>query len=206
MLPELDPPARIPQVLWPGVVWAGHGDTTALAAAAQAMAVSKIGDTRPWTIIALDIGPPKGIALPVTQYWRWVVRNGHWTDALASLTNLKEQLRHNPPPPIDYQQRRIIADDPRRLIRALNRAGANSRTMGREQFHNVVRRYWELFTGGDIRYAASPYAIPAEHLPAWPTMRLRIDEKHNSSFRNAYELMATANGIRPSGPLTWRPP
>ncbi len=78
--------------------------------------------------------------------------------------------------------------------------------MGREQFHNVVRRYWELFTGGDIRYAASPYAIPAEHLPAWPTMRLRIDEKHNSSFRNAYELMATANGIRPSGPLTWRPP
>ncbi len=98
MLPELDPPARIPQVLWPGVVWAGHGDTTALAAAAQAMAVSKIGDTRPWTIIALDIGPPKGIALPVTQYWRWVVRNGHWTDALASLTNLKEQLRHNPPP------------------------------------------------------------------------------------------------------------
>lgn len=95
-LPELDP-ARISQVLWPGTVWARAGDTTTLASAAQAMALYKIGDTRPWTIIALDLGLPKGMATSVTQYWRQVGRDGHWPEALGALTNLKEQLRTTNP-------------------------------------------------------------------------------------------------------------
>lgn len=203
-LPELDA-ARIPQVLWPGTVWTGPEDTTALAAAAQAMALTKIGDTRPWTIIALDLGLPKGIATPVTQYWRRVVRAGHWPEALVALTNLKEQLRRNQPP-IDYQQRRIIADDTRRLVRAVRHAGANSHILGHKEFHDLVRRYWELFTGGDIRYAAPPYALPADLYHDWPTKRAPIDNKHNEIFGSAYELMATSNTLRPSGPLMWRPP
>lgn len=203
-LPELDP-ARIPQVLWPGTEWAGPGDTATIAAAAQAMALTKIGDIRPWTIIALDLGLPKGIATPVTRYWRQIVRNGQWPEALAALTDLKEQLRRNQPP-IDYQQRRIIADDPRRLVRALNRVGASSRTMGREEFRDVVGRYWEHFTGGDIGYAAAPYAIPAEHHADWPAKRVHIDDKHDAIFQNAYALMAISNSLPPSGPLTWQPP
>jgi hypothetical protein len=203
-LPELDP-ARIPQVLWPGTVWAGAGDTTTLAAAAQAMALTKIGDTRPWTIIALDLGLPKGMATPVTQYWRQIVRDGHWPEALAALANLKEQLRHNQPP-IDYQQRRIIADDPRRLVLALTRAGASSRAMSRAEFGDVVRRYWEHFTGGDIRYAAFPYALRAEEPANWQQKRSRIDGEHDEIFRTAYELMATSDSLRPGGPLTWQPP
>jgi len=203
-LPELDP-ARIPQVLWPGTVWAGAVDTTSLAAVAQAMALTKIGDTRPWPVIALDLGLPKDIAWPVTQYWRRVVRTGHWAEALLALTDLKEQLRRNPPP-IDYQQRRIIADDPRRLIRALNRAGANSRVLGSKGFHDVVRRYWELFTGGDVLYAAPPCGIPAEQYSEWPLKRAQIDSTHNPTFRSAHELMATSNALRPIGPLTWQPP
>ncbi|WP_373235067.1 TniQ family protein [Mycobacterium marinum] len=203
-LPELDP-ARIPQVLWPGTVWAGAGDTTTLAAAAQAMALTKIGDTRPWTIIALDLGLPKGMATPVTQYWRQVVRDGHWPEALAALTNLKEQLRHHQPP-IDYQQRRIIADDPRRLVLALKRAGASSRTTSRAEFGDVVRRYWEHFTGGDIRYAAFPYALRAEEPADWPQKRSHIDGEHGEAFRTAYELMTTSDSLRPGGPLTWQPP
>jgi hypothetical protein len=203
-LVELDH-ARIPQVLWPDTIWTGTGDITPLAAAAQAMALTKIGDTRPWAIIALDLGLPKGIAIPVTRYWRQVVRTGHWTDALLALTNLKEQLRRNPPP-IDYQQRRIIADDPRRLVRALKCACAGGRACDGGEFHDVVRRYWELFTGGDIRYAAPPYALPAEQHNDWPTKRADIDDAHNETFRNAYELMTAANALRPSGPLTWQPP
>lgn len=203
-LPELDP-ARIPQVLWPGTVWAGAGDTTTLAAAAQAMALTKIGDTRPWTIIALDLGLPKGMATPVTQYWRQVVRNGHWPEALAALTNLKEQLRHHPPP-IDYQQRRIIADDPRRLVLALKRAGASSRTTSRAEFGDAVRRYWEHFTGGDIRYAPFPYALRAEEPTDWQQKRSHIDDEHGEIFRAAYELMTTSDSLRPDGPLMWQPP
>jgi len=203
-LPELDP-ARIPQILWPDTVWAGVEGTTPLAAAAQAMALTKIGDTRPWTIIALDLGLPKGIAVPVTQYWRRVVRTGQWPEALAALTNLKEQLRGNQPP-IDYQQRRIIADDPRRLLRALNQAGTNSHNLGREEFHDVVRRYWELFTGGDVRFAAPPYAFPSEQHNEWSTKRAHIDNNHHDIFGSAFELMATSNALRPSGPLTWQPP
>lgn len=203
-IPELDA-ARIPQVLWPGTVWASAEGATALAAAAQAMALTKIGDSRPWAIIALDLGLPKGIAIPVTQYWRRVVRAGRWHEALAALTDLKEQLRHNPPP-IDYQQRRIIADDPRRLVGALNNVGANSHTLGRNDFHDVIRRYWELFTGGDIRYSACPYALPTEQYNTWTTKRADIDDDHHETFQNAYTLMAAANARRPSGPLTWQPP
>lgn len=203
-LAELDS-TWIPQVLWPGTVWTGTDDDTTLAAAAQATALAKIGDTRPWAIIALDLGLPKGIAVPVTQYWRRVVRDGLWPEALAALTDLNEQLRRNQTP-IDYQQRRIIADDPRRLVRALKRAGADGRTCGGGQFHDVVRRYWELFTGGDIRYAAAPYALPAGQYNDWPTKRADIDNDHNEIFQNAYAFMTAANALRPSGPLTWQPP
>ncbi|MBS9532545.1 TniQ family protein [Mycobacterium sp. M1] len=203
-LAEIDH-AQIPQVLWSGTVWTGAEDATTLAAAAQAMALAKIGNTRPWAIIALDLGLPKGIAVPVTQYWRRVVRDGLWPEALAALTELKEQLRRNPPP-IDYQQRRIIADDPRRLVRALKSAGVGGRTCDGREFHGVVRRYWELFTGGDIRYAAPPYTLPAEQHRDWPTKRADIDDDHNETFRNAYALMTAANALPPSGPLTWQPP
>lgn len=203
-LPELDP-ARIPQVLWPGTGWAGAGDTSPLAAAAQAMALTKIGDTRPWTIIALDLGLPKGMATPVTQYWRQVVRDGQWPEALAALTNLKEQLRKHPPP-IDYQQRRIIADDPRRLVLALKHAGASSQTLSQAEFGDVVRRYWEHFTGGDIRYATFPYALRAEEPANWEQKRSQIDDDHGAVFGAAYGLMTTSDTLRPSGPLTWQPP
>ncbi|MDZ7885121.1 MAG: TniQ family protein [Mycobacterium sp.] len=210
-LPEHKPsipehvPAAIPQVLWPSTVWGDRGDENPLAAAAQAMALTKIGDTRPWTIIALDLGLPKGMATRVTQYWRQIVRDGYWPEALAALTNLKEQLRHHQPL-IDYQQRRIIADDPRRLVLALKRAGASSRAMSREEFGDVVRRYWEHFTGGDIRYAAFPYALRAEEPADWPQKRAHIDGEHDEIFRTTYELMTTSDSLRAGGPLTWQPP
>lgn len=203
-LPELHS-ARIPQVLWPDTVWADAEEADLLAAAAQAMALTKIGDTRTWAIIALDLGLPKGIATPVTRYWRQIVRDGRWPEALAALTRLKEHLRCNQPP-IDYQQRRIIADDPRRLVLALTRAGASSRTMGRAEFGDVVRRYWELFTGGDIRYAAFPYAIRDDEPVDWQQKRSRIDAEHRDLFTTAYDLMSTSKSLRPNGPLTWKPP
>ncbi len=192
-------------MLWPGTVWAGAGDTTSLAAAAQAMALTKIGDTRPWTIIALDLGLPKGMSTPVTRYWRQVVRDRQWPEALAALTNLKEQLRQQAPP-IDYQQRRIVADDQRRLVLALKHAGASNQTLSQAEFGDVVRRYWEHFTGGDIRYAIFPYALRAEEPADWEQKRSRIDDDHGAVFEAAYDVMTTSDTLRPIGPLTWQPP
>ncbi|WP_162463859.1 MULTISPECIES: TniQ family protein [unclassified Mycolicibacterium] len=204
-IPEMDR-ARIPQVLWPGTVWTADSATTPLAAAAQAMALTKIGDTRSWSIIALDLGLPKQIALPVTQYWRRIVRAGLWPEALAALTHVKEQLRDHRPP-IDYQQRRIIADDPTRLRNALNEAGADGKDWIDEQSQHLLRRFWELFTGGDIRYAAGQLSLSATELDNWPTKRVFIDNKYGGLFVNAYDWMTTCSpSLRPCGPLTWQPP
>ena len=169
------------------------------------MALIKIGDTRPWAIIALDLGLPKSVALPVTQYWRRLVRSGAWPEALTALTELKERLRASPPP-IDYQQRRIIADDPRRLVRPLTRAGARRRTLGAAEFGAVVRRFWEHFTGGDIRYASAPYALTPDISADWPQKRSLIDAEHDQTFEIAHELMTRAKSLPTSGPLAWQPP
>lgn len=78
--------------------------------------------------------------------------------------------------------------------------------MSRAEFGDVVRRYWEHFTGGDIRYAAFPYALRAEEPADWQQKRSRIDGKHGGIFRTTYELMTTSDSLRPGGPLTWQPP
>ena len=196
---------RVPQVLWPGTIWGEATQEDPLAEAAQAMALTKIGDTRRWSIIAMDLGLPKDIALPVTQYWRRVIRAGRWPDALAALTDLKEELRLNPPP-IDYQQRRIIADDKSRLVNALTEAGVFGRDLPERHFQAVTARYWELFTGGDIRFAAAQFALPPDEHTSWPARRIIIDNVHGDDFARAYAWMTTSNALRPRGPLTWRPP
>jgi hypothetical protein len=102
-LPEHHPelpeptPAWIPQVLWPNTIW--RSSSTAppdIEAAAQAMALAKMGDVRSWTVIALDLGLPKDMSTPVTRYWRHIVPSGRWGEALASLTALREHLRRRP--------------------------------------------------------------------------------------------------------------
>lgn len=202
-LPDADR-GRIPQVLWPTTVWDQPADASPLIAAAQAMALAKIGDTRPWSVIALDLGLPKGIAIPVTRYWQGVVRTGRWPEALTALTELKEQLRQEIPP-IDYQQRRIIADDPRRLVRALAATGARTRTTNTEHFHQLIRRYWELLTGGDVRLARPPFGHPTA-VDDWPNKRATLDAEYGEVFTNAFLWMKQSQALRPSGPLTWHPP
>lgn len=202
--PEMDR-SRVPQVLWQGTMWGQDSFDSPLAAAAQAMALIKIGDTRSWSIIALDLGLPKDIALPVTQYWRRIVRAGLWPVVLAALTQLKEQLRLDPPP-IDYQHRRIIADDTSRLSNALTDAGIHSRNQHDKHLRAVTARFWELFTGGDIRFAAAQFALPTDMHHSWPATRISIDMEYTGTFETAYGWMTTANTLRPRGPLTWQPP
>jgi hypothetical protein len=100
------------------------------------------------------------MSTPVTRYWRQIVRSGRWDEALASLTALREQLQRDPPP-IDYQLRRIIADEPSRLVRGIHEAGFDVSIRGQQDVNDVVRRFWEHFTGGDLAYAPPPYGFPS---------------------------------------------
>jgi TniQ protein len=210
-LPEHHPglpeptPAWIPQVLWPNTIWYSSTAPLDIETAAQAMALAKMGDVRSWKLIALDLGLPKDMSTPVTRYWRQIVRSGRWEEALASLTALREQLRRDPPP-IDYQLRRIIADDPSRLVRAIHEAGFDTSSGDQNAVHDVARRFWEHFTGGDLAYGPPPYGLPTTELQRWRTKTTEIDHSYATLFQDAYECLRRANGLRPQGPLTWRPP
>lgn len=197
--------AWVPQVLWSSAIWRNGTVPAHVEAAAQAMALAKIGDIRPWKLIALELGLPKDMATPVTRYWRQVVRTGRWDEALAALTTLREQLRRQPPP-IDYQLRRIIADDPTRLTTALRKAGYTEPIEDHAEVGDVLRRFWEHFTGGEIAYAPPPYGLPAARIQGWHLRAEAIDRDHSQCFQAAYECMTHSDGLRPQGPLTWRPP
>jgi hypothetical protein len=210
-LPEHHPelpeptPAWIPQVLWPNTIWHSGTAPPDIEAAAQAMALAKMGDVRSWKLIALDLGLPKDMSTPVTRYWRQIVRSGRWEEALSSLTALREQLRRDPPP-IDYQLRRIIVDDPSRLLRAIHEAGFDTSSEDQHDVHGVVRRFWEHFTGGNLTYAPQPYALPSTRIQLWRKQTAEVDRTYATLFQDAYECLRQANGLRPQGPLMWRPP
>lgn len=68
------------------------------------------------------------------------------------------------------------------------------------------RRFWEHFTGGDLAYAPPPYALPSTELQRWRRQTAAIDDTYATLFQDAYGCLRQANGLRPQGPLTWRPP
>jgi hypothetical protein len=116
----------------------------------------------------------------------------------VALTALREQLRRHPPP-IDYQLRRIIADDPNRLVRAIHEAGLDTSNVDKHEVHNVVCRFWEHFTGGYLAYAPPPYALPPTEVEQWLLQTAAIDHNYANLFQDAYECMVQANS------LTWSP-
>jgi ligand-binding SRPBCC domain-containing protein len=99
-LPEHHPelpeptPAWIPQVVWPNTIW--RSSSTAppdIEAAAQAMALAKMGDVRSWTVIALDLGLPKDMSTPVTRYWRHIVSQR----PMGGSARLTDRVARTPP-------------------------------------------------------------------------------------------------------------
>lgn len=209
-LPEHQPgvaeiqPAWIPQVLWPAVVTEFDIDDVD-APAALAMALAKVGSTHSWRHIALELGLPSRLGRSLPWLWKRVVASGGWTDVLARLESLSERLRVEAPP-IDYQVRRIIADDHRQVVRAVQIAARRSMETRSVASAVIVRRFWELFTGGDIRYAQPPFGLSQAAYPTYRRISRIADLQCGQLFADGHALLANSGGLRPSGPLTWIPP
>lgn len=159
------PLAFIPQQLWPGVLtpWGPDGDHQGRAAAA--MMLAKVGSTRPWRLIAIDLGLPASFATHPPALVRHLRHEHTWAAFLQAIDTLAEQLLAAPPP-IDYQTRRWRAADPRVLTVTLARAHAacceafpacgdprreDDSCAYSQAPHAVITAFWRAYTGGDPR-------------------------------------------------------
>jgi hypothetical protein len=137
------------------------------------------------------------MSTPVTRYWRHIVRSGRWGEALASLTALREHVRCDPPP-IDYQLRRIISDEPSRLVGAIHEAGFDA-----GMATNTTSTMWCADSGSTSPAATSPTRRrPTRCRPpnfAMAQADCAIDGSYATHFQDVYECLRQANGMRPQG-------
>ncbi|MDQ2758634.1 MAG: TniQ family protein [Actinomycetota bacterium] len=203
--------AWIPQLIWPGQLTPWIDDRDFRDRAAASMLLAKVGSTRPWRFIALDLGLPADLATSPASLVRSLKRDGTWPDVLARLDDLAGRLEQDPPP-INYQARRWTAARYDDVIAAVNHTMAY---LGPPHpwctTHLLVELFWPVYTGGDLRLAA----------PATGTL-LNPDlyHQHDHDTGNAGPLSdprllafftataATLNGATDNAaePLTWQPP
>ena len=157
--------AWLPQILWPDALpkqVMQHADTP-VRSAALAMAAARVGTDHSWPLIALELGLPTAATTCIGALWTRTRRDGTWPAALTALDRLIDRLQRHTPP-IDYQIRRIIGDDTTLLTAAVNHACHDDGLPCMDDPLLLVRRFWELFTGGDIAYAPPALTIPvADH-------------------------------------------
>ncbi|USQ79717.1 hypothetical protein NF556_19360 [Ornithinimicrobium faecis] len=155
--------AWVPQLLWPGALSEWIADDDIPGRAAAGMLLARIGTTRAWSMIALDMGFPASFAPVPPALIRRLRRAGSWPQALAVLDDLTTKLEHCPPP-IDYSARRWAAADTRRLRRAVLLAAGredHDRDLTPPQVQALMGSVWETYTGGDLRYHPSLRPTPA---------------------------------------------
>ncbi|HEY5222340.1 MAG TPA: hypothetical protein VIJ18_04720 [Microbacteriaceae bacterium] len=72
----------------------------------------------------------------------------------------------------------------------------------------MVRRFWELFTGGDIRYCRAPPGLSPDtaQYRSFRTRAIGADAEYGTIFTDAHELLRASGGLRIQGPLVWQPP
>jgi hypothetical protein len=74
---------------------------------------------------------------------------------------------------------------PSRLVGAIHEAGFDASNVDRHDLHDVVRRFWEHFTGGDLAYTPPPYALPSTELQRWRKQTAAIDDTYATLFQDA---------------------
>lgn len=196
------PLSSIPQVLWPGVVTPWIADDDIPGRAAASMLLAKLGSTRPWSLIALDLGLPAAFATRPGALIRRLRRAGAWRAFLRALDDLAVALTESPPP-IDYSARRWATLDLARIVEALQNTGHALTDLDDEFQRELALYVWQVYTGGDTRYhprettdrSLGPFMPDGVHGPLDPGDMDRVTT----------ELHRLA-GEPDSGPLEWRPP
>lgn len=198
---EQVPLAVIPQVLWPGTLTPWIQDDDIPARAAAAMLLAKLGSTRAWSLIALDLGLPAAFATTPSALVTRMRRNGTWQPLLRALEDLAAKLVDSPPL-IDYSARRWAAAPTliEQAVQSIEIDAMPEITVDRDQLAVLL---WQTYTGGDARYHLD-YRTDAT-LEARTTSRTH-DALVNSLIERAAAELHHLTGQPDHGPLEWRPP
>lgn len=194
--PLLPPASWVPQSLWTNVLRA-H-DLEEEDAPVLSMILLRLGRTTPWSHIALELGLPDTFQRSAGTQLRSLHQN-HWPGVLHDLESLFTRLR-KAPPPINYSARRRVAHnvvDFAKVVRA-------------DPCEDLAQlgRFWELFTGGDIRLAPQLLRAPAgtqAHADHVARKEL-LDESHGATFQQYHRRLVDHHGSTVGGPLLWLPP
>lgn len=217
-------PSWWPQLLWPGAlptlasITSPAGDISRRAGAA--LAAAKTGSILSWTALTLELGLPPHAVHAATSLCHTARRQHLWPTLLAELEDVTRRLERHPPP-INYRIRRVVGDDLPLLTHALTLAqqdlttdnDQNPRTTPQATdlslpVGQLLPRFWELFTGGDLAYAPTRIAVdPASD--AYQQHRTHtedLDRNHGAVFHRAHAYLRSINALAVTGPLTWQPP
>lgn len=195
----------VPQVIWPGTLSPWIDDDDIAARAAVSMLLAKVGSTRPWFLIALDLGLPAAFATTPPTLLKTLCRTGTWDTFLTALDDLATRLEDDPPP-IDYSARRWAAADQRRISRAIQttKADLHDETARPGTGDRVLTALvWQTYTGGDVRFhpdrdpTRSSEALSATGVDTAGVERL---------VQHAAAVLHNLAGHPDYGPLQWRPP
>lgn len=202
--------AWIPQQLWPGLLSPWVADHDYRGRAVASMLLAKVGSTRPWRLIAVDLGLPAAFATHPPNLVRHFKHIDAWPTVLRRLDELATDLEDSPPP-IDYQARRWIAADHTVLVAAVNHARSILGPVhGWVSTHLLTELAWSVYTGGDLRLT-----VPTEGTLLNPDLYHDDEGIHVAALTDpalvrfltvTADYLARATGHNPDEPLTWQPP
>lgn len=195
------PLAAIPQVLWPGTLTPWIQDDDIPSRAAAAMLLAKIGSTRSWSLIALDMGLPAAFASTRSSMVIRMRRDGTWQRLLRAIEDLAVCLTDSPPP-IDYSARRWAATPAliEQTVQSIMTDTAPGIIVDRDRLEVLL---WQSYTGGAGRY--HPEYRADANLEDRPNSRPHVALVEGLIERAAEELHHLA-GQPDFGPLESRPP
>lgn len=193
------PMSAIPQRLWAGAIPA-HVSGNQDAPVVDAMLLARVGTVRTWQHIAVALGLPASFRGRPPARLNRLRRSGQWPELLAALDNLAIELEARPPP-IDYQQRRLVCADPAVLLRLTTRVVASRPPP--EQPRTTLQwaqLFWQVYTGGDLRLAPELLRTPSG------APRPSMTDADIETLQHIRWLIEHRLGLDDAGPLSWVPP
>lgn len=209
-LPEL-PMSSIPTLIWAEQLrripqLEGTADPVTVRTAA-AVALAKTASSRPWNLIAVDLGLPARLSDPIRRHWRALHDDpGTWRTYLTWIDDLFVRL-HDNQPPINYQARRALAGDATVLIGCTDVVLRDSWNQAPAHLGAtaLARLAWPLLVGSDSRLAPARL-IPPDPKAARALRTLKATTEVRPLLEMILSALASLDPTAGAGPLTWQPP